>query len=498
MGSKNIQLIAGTLLLAAIAIHVPSATSAGAEAALLKPPLMGDPRLAVIQKVVRSTYPELFGSSAAPGWVAITLLMNQDGSLCKGYKDDTQPRPYITNKLKAFDVMGVDYEHHGDRVQLDMQGGLAGATRIYVRTYFLAPVPDPTRDVVLVRTRVNERYRTLYRPLSADRLMEVTVFMTEAGDIERAKVESVNASYAELETTPEHFIAMGIPRERIGPIGKAMLFDGAYQDGVKSERLLVIYAWPRRVGEPAPKPWEPEREGPVAPNDDPAVNRAIAERYFPDLYTYTTPKNEPIADFWVLLDREGKVRATGRRFLGTGGDLKLYLESLYPGIRTDGFQPTEFSSDHGRAAVVNFTWLAADSPVTDLSKADLSKRSDATLYADISGEGNTAMTTLVALKFGVPAIAVDDVQDLDLQVTATNGGTDTVVLRARIQHVARVRPPELKWGTPMAVDAAWSPETSPVRVRYGSSAVVRLTDQTHRTWQVVLHPDRMQGSVDER
>ena len=259
MGAKNIQLIAVTLLSAAIAMYVPPPTNAGAEATLLKPPLMEDPRLPVIQKVVRSTYPELFGSSAAPGWVAITLLMNQDGTLYKGYKDDTQPHPYITNKLKAFDAMGVDYEHHGDRVQFEMQGGSAGTTRIYVRTYFITPVSDPTRDVALVRAKVNERYRALYKPLSADRLMGVTVFMTEAGDIERAKAESVNASDAQVVTTPEHFIAMGIPRERIGPIGKAMLFDGAYQDGVKSERLLVIYAWPRRLGEPVPMPWQPER-----------------------------------------------------------------------------------------------------------------------------------------------------------------------------------------------------------------------------------------------
>ena len=109
-----------------------------------------------------------------------------------------------------------------------------------------------------------------------------------------------------------------------------------------------------------------EKAHPAAPNDNPAINRAIAEKYFPNLYTYTTPEYESVADFWVLLDREGKVLATGRRYLLSQKDLKLYLESLYPGIKTDGFQPTELKSDHGRSAVVNFMWLAADSPVTDL------------------------------------------------------------------------------------------------------------------------------------
>jgi hypothetical protein len=402
MNPNRFRWIAYTLLLAIAAMDARWATGAGNADALLKPPLVEDPRQAVIRMVVRSTYPELFSSSAAPGWVAVTLLMNRDGTLYKGYKDDTRLRPYITGKLKAFSAMGAEYERYGDRVQLDMRGGPAGATRIYVRAYLPKPVPDPTGDAALAR-----------------------------------------------------------------------------------------------AGERAPKRWEPEQEGPAAPNDDPAVNRAIAEKYFPTLYTYTTPKNQMIADFWVLLDREGKVRATGRRYLLGQGDLKLYLESLYPGIRTDGFQATELKSDPGRPAVVNFTWLAADSPVTDLSKANLSKRGDVALYANISGEGATAETTLVVLRFGLPSIAVCDDKDLDLEVTASDGGTDRVTLRARIQRVARVQPAEFEFGRPNAVDTAWSPETPPLRVRYGKSAEVNVTDQDHKTWKVTLYPDRMQGAIRE-
>jgi hypothetical protein len=392
MSSNGLQLIAMTLLLATAAMGAPSVTGAATADVLLKPPLVEDPRKAVIQKVVHSTYPELFSSSAAPGFVAITLLMNKDGTLYKGYKDEMRPQPYITGTVKAFDAMGAESEHYGDRVQLDMRGGPAGATRLYVRAYLPKPVPDPT-------------------------------------------------------------------------------------------------------GDPASKRWQPEHEGPAAPNDDPAVNRAIAEKYFPDLYTYTTPTNELVADFWVLLSHEGKVLATGRRYSGSQGDMKLYLESLYPGIRTDGFQPTEMRSDHGRPAVVSFMWLAADSPVTDLSKADLSRRSDVALYAVIGGDGGTAETTLIVLKFGSPSVAVCDRKDLNLQVTAKDGGADTVILRAKIQHVARAQPAEFEYGTPNAVETAWSPETPPVRVRYGESAEVLVTDQDHKTWKVALHPDRMLGAI---
>jgi len=392
MCSNDFHLIALTLLLATAATAAPPARGAGTADVLLKPPLVEDPRQAVIQKVVRSTYPELFRSSAVPGWVAVTLLMNQDGTVFKGYKDETRPQSYVTGKRKAFDAMGASYERYGGRVQLDLRGGSAGATRIYVRAYLPKPVPDPT--------------------------------------------------------------------------------------GV----------------EPASRRWQPEQEGPAAPNDGPVVNRAIAEKYFPDLYTYTTPNYQSIADFWVLLDREGKVLATGRRYLLGQADLKLYLESLYPGIRTDGFQPTELRSDHGRPAVVNFTWLAADSPVTDLRKVDLSKRGNVALYANISGAGSTAETTLVALRFGSPSVAVCDDKDLNLQVTATDGGADTVILRARIQHVARAQPTDFEFGRPNAVETAWSPGSPPVRIRYGKPAEVHVTDQDHKTWKVTLYPDRMRGT----
>jgi hypothetical protein len=380
MWSNQFPSIAVTLLSAWVAVHAPAATPAGMTDPLIKPPLLEDPRRSIIEGLVRSTYPELFRSSAGPGWVAITLLMNRNGTLYRSYTEGTQPRPYITNELKAFKAMGVDYEHYSDRVQLEMRGGPDGGTRIYVRAYFLD---------------------------------------TASG----------------------------------------------------------------RIG-----------EGPAAPNDDPTVNRAIAERYFPDLYTFTAPKGEwPIADFWVLLGQEGKVRATGRRFLRSGAELKLYLESLYPGIRTEGFQPTEFDGNAGRQAVVNFIWLAADSPVTDPARADLSKRGNVALYADISDAGNTKSesTNLVILKFGSPAIAVADDQQLDLQVTAIDGGADTVILRTRIQQVARAPASEFEFGKPNAVETAWPPDALLVHARYGKSVNVRLADQNHRAWKVVLHPDRI-------
>ncbi len=367
------------LLLAAPALVPPPAFAAGSTVALLKPPLLPDPRKAAIQAIVRSTYPELFGATSAPGWVAVTLLLNADGSLDRGDKGETRERPYLPDTGRVFAALGADPQRYGDRLQLDMRGGAAGATRIYVRAW----LPGAARD----------------------------------------------------------------------------------------------------------------EEGPVAPNDDPAVNRAIAEKYFPDLHSYATPRYQSVADFWVLLAHEGNVLATGRRYMGSQGDLEAYLESLYPGIRMEGFQPTELRGAQGRPAVVNFTWLAADSPVTDLARADAARRGDLAIYAQVTGEGSTAETTLAAPRFGSPAVVVCDEKDLDLEITATRDGADGVILRVRMQRVARASPADFGFGTPRPLERAWSAASRPLRVRFGQTATVALADQDHGSWKVALHPDRMQGSI---
>jgi beta-lactamase regulating signal transducer with metallopeptidase domain len=476
------------------------AGDAGVEA-LRKPPLGEDPRMAEVRNLVRVTYPELFNVSANPGAVLVTLLMNQDGTLYKSYKENIEPRPWIATSYQAFDAMGVDYEHRGARVRDRMQGWPAAGNHIDVDAWYLKPAADPSRDVATVRARVKARFASLFQPVHANglkRLREdsslLTVFMTEAGDIERAKIEVSNQGVEpQFSATPDHFVAMGIASERIGPMGTTELLDGHFNDDRDMKSLRVIYAWPRRRNEPAPQPAPPEEPAAAGVNDDPAVNRAIAEHYFPDLYTY--PKEWPRADPWVLLDRQGKVVKTGRRVGMSGRDLHLYLESLYPGMRTDGFQATTVHGEHGQWADVNFLWLAADSPVTDPSKADLSARDALLLYADVIGEGMTRPSEWMALKAGSPAVTVCSLKNpfgvVHVQVTAVEIGADTVDVRVRIQHVPLPTAAE----NPAALETAWSPESAPVRAPYGGSADVQVTDQNGKTWKVVLHPERLKGAT---
>jgi beta-lactamase regulating signal transducer with metallopeptidase domain len=500
-----------TLSLACLAVaaefHAPvlrtaSITGEAAAGALRKPPLVGeDPRLAVVRNLVRATYPGLFDASATPGAVLVTLLMNQDGTLYRSFKEDIEPRPWVANSLHAFDAMGVDYEHRGDGVKDRMQGWPAAGNHIDVRAWYLKPPADPTRDVATVRAKVKARYASLFEPTYADgyRLVRegfslLTVFMTEAGEIDRAKVEMLQDIDVDPRTlaTPEHFVAMGIARERIGPIGTTELFAGHFYDDRDTKSLRVTYAWPRRPHEPEPQPAPPEQPAAAAANDNPAVNRATAERYFPDLYTY--PKEWPRADPWVLLDREGKVLTSGRRVAMSGRDIQLYVESLYPGIRTDGIQVTTIHGEHGQRADVGFVWLAANSPVTDPSKADLSGRNVLLLYADVIGEGMARPSELLALKLGSPAVTVCSLKNpfgvVHVQITPVEIGTDAVAVRVRIQHV----PLPITAEVPDALESAWSPESVPVRAPYGGSAEVQVSDQDGKHWKIVLHPERLRGA----
>jgi beta-lactamase regulating signal transducer with metallopeptidase domain len=470
--------------------------------ALRKPPLAGeDPRLTQVRNLVRATYPELFDASATPGAVLVTLLLNPDGTLYKSVKEDIEPRPWVATSLHAFDVMGVDYAHRGNGVKDRMQGWPAAGNHIDVRAWYLKPASDPSRDVATVHAKVKARYASLFEPTYTDgsRLVRkgsslLTVFMTEAGEIDRAKVEVLKDADVDPKTlaTPEHFVAMGIARERIGPIATTEIFTGHFYDELDTKSLRVIYAWPRRPNEPAPQPAPLEQPAAAAANDDPAVNRAIAEHYFPDLYTY--PKEWPRADPWVLLDRQGKVLTTGRRVVMSGRDLQLYVESLYPGIRTEGFQPTAIHGEHGQSAPeVNFVWLAADSPVTDPSRSDLSGRNALLVYADVIGEGMTRPTELLALKAGSPAVTVCSLKNpfgvVHVEITPVEIGTDAVAVRVRVQQAALPITAEI----PDALQSAWSAESAPVRAPYGGSAQLQVTDQNGKIWTIVLHPERLTG-----
>jgi hypothetical protein len=180
---------------------------------------------------------------------------------------------------------------------------------------------------------------------------------------------------------------------------------------------------------------------------------------------------------------------------------------MYPGIKTAEFSaetihPAKMETRSSEWPYVNFVWLADDSPVTDVSLADRSKRKDLFLYADVNDGGRTAITQLVAMTLGSPAVINESPYFSPhsiryIEVTAVDAGADAVALRVRSQPlvvglddqqmaqlVARGADPKIPDPNP----SAWSSETAPIRVPYGESGQIELTDPNGHKWSIVLHP----------
>ena len=383
----------------AVAAELQAPTLSGSpasfsERSLLKPPVVGDPRQAHVQELVRATYPELFSASAPPGPVLVTLLLNKDGTLYKSHIESIVPGQTIRVSEKAFAAMGVDVDQRGVGVWVRMPNSPATKSYVDVRAWYMGATANPNAD-----------------------------------------------------------------------------------------------------------------PHPPAPNDDPAIDRAIAERYFPDLYTY--PKQWPRADAWVLLNRQGEVLRTGRRVVDSGWDEKLYVESLYPGIKIAEIQAVTAHGGDGQYGDVIFVWLAKDSPLTDPSAADLSRRQDLAIFADIARDGVSGPSNLLVLNYGSTGTVVSSHENpygvAHLQITAQKGDGNTVELHVRLQHglLGSGLPPSggpspgasvLESEPQDPVESAWPSDTARVRVPLGGSGTVQLQDQNRHNWSVVLYAERLKGA----
>jgi hypothetical protein len=306
-------------------------------------------------------------------------------------------------------------------------------------------------------------------------------------------VEDLNGRNLQSLATADHFAAAGVPSERLGLIGITAIRTGHFNDDPDRKELPVIYAWPRRSGEQGVRLEVFNRERFPTPDDNRAVDRQIAERYFPDLYTY--PWDWPRADPWILLDTQGKVLITGRRVVNSADDVRHNIESLYPGIKTDRFQVVALTGPRGQEADVCFVWLAADSPLTDPSKADFSKQPDVLIYADVISEGKTFYSQMLALNFGSSGTTVSALRNpfgvVHLQLAVSEGDADAASVRIRAQQM----PLPASEAIPQANETAWSPQSAPVSAPYGGSSEMRVIDANGKKLTIVLHADRLKHSA---
>lgn len=351
------------------------------------------------------------------------------------------------------------------------------------------PPPSDEARLRSIRHLVQQTYPDLFSPTANSRPVFVTLLLNPDGTLYASYKEDVQP-LPYIINSAQAFKALGVDYERRGQeLTLRMPTPGGHS-------YVDVAAWYfQKYG----RPWS-----------DPTsvIDRAIAEHYFPDLYTASM--DWPRADPWVLLDRQGNVLKTGRRVVDSGADVKLYVESMYPGIKTAEFRaetihPAEAQTTRREWPYVNFIWLAGDSPVTDVSLADLSKRKDLLLYADVNDGGKTSYTQLVAMTLGSPTVISEspysDPRSIEyIEVTAANAGADAVALRLRSQRVERglnalqlalqvASGPDIT--IPSANPSGWSAETASIRVPYGHSGQIDVTDPSGHKWSIVLHPTRL-------
>jgi beta-lactamase regulating signal transducer with metallopeptidase domain len=449
-----------------------------------------------IEALVRATYPQFFRDNGNTQPELVNLFLNPDGSLYEHIAEEIAPRPYITTSFQAFDRLNIDFEHRGQYVRLRMTG--ASGLPVDVTAWYLQTPSDPTRDVATVRSRIRARYAAALA--QTDKV--VTVLMTDNGEIDRAAVEDLNGRSPKSLATATHFASLvsnspgggnstaPVSSNSLGVVGVTTLTSSHFIDDPDRKDLPIVYAWPRRANESAMK-FEVFHHGAApAADDDRAVDRQIAEKYFADLYTH--PFDWPRADPWVLLDRQGKVLLTGRRTVNSRHDVQLNIESLYPGIKTDQWQVVALNGPKGEEADVSFVWLAADSPITDPAKADFSRQPDVLVYADITSEDRTFYSQTLALNFGSSGVTQCALGNpfgvVYLQLAINEGDADAASVRLRSQNMALPNNEAL----PDAVPTAWSPQSKAVRALYGTpSAPIEITDAHGKKWTIVLHTDRL-------
>lgn len=271
---------------------------------------------------------------------------------------------------------------------------------------------DATRASARVEQLVRDRYAYLFLPTSGTEVNRLTLFLTEAGAVEREKVELIRR--AEPQTVPaplpppaemlriaadaeqqlESLVAanaqrmadqLGVPTSRIGLMGNLRVEEGMKgltedPGGVlrpfdETVQLLVSFAWPRREGEAGPTMTglrSPTRfaeslRRELEKNENrlaPAV--IIVERVMPDAFDLRNSEaGMPVVALTASGETLGAIRLNTRgnellswRAMG----IELQKVDARFGSQMGVSKMETLTNEAGRTADVMFVWLDPDTP----------------------------------------------------------------------------------------------------------------------------------------
>lgn len=214
-----------------------------------------------------------------------------------------------------------------------------GAPATSARTELLKPAP--TAGVRPYRERFQSLIKDRYPQLltaSVQGMPVVTVLFDLYGDIVRSELEISSRPASELAVSESNFSCFEVTHGEL-------LYVGASTVQTPANTVLVVYGG------------EGSRE----------LDRALVQRFFPQLLTQGAPLNEGI---WILFDQEGRVLKRGEEHFEPDR-LREILEKRYPGIKTSDMTTTPVvgadgqpvKDSNGWPLKLTCVWLARGSPL---------------------------------------------------------------------------------------------------------------------------------------
>ena len=443
----------------------------------------------------RVRFPELF-DNRFDGTAVITFVFDPNGAVLladkKMFPADSAPSGF--NEVEAAKAAGAEgsniaYGSAEDALTIGPWLESENPNRIDIVYAVLKWPVGPARSEARVLAAVHAHLPELFHGEAANDGARVAVFMNDDGTVNRADSEVFTPGYhTGLDFDGlERFTALGIKPDQMGRHGTIL-----------ERRIIIGYAWPRRTDDApddSPQPHAVLRERAdqawtgVIKTDD-ADDRAIVERYFSDDASRIPLRAGERR--WILFGRDGRVWAIGRGFDEGSRLLTGEIEARFPGIKVSAStQPTlnnvnclgATPAERQRLHVL-CVWLAADSPITDQSKVDLSRRPDVFLAAELETDLGAHIRMPVSLNFGTWAAwyGVDCtiyrlLGPCDLRFAAHDGGGNQVELTVGQQ-------------SPGEKDITLVPEGT-VRVSYGGEETVRFTDREGHSLRIKLRPIRL-------
>ncbi|MGC4092005.1 MAG: M56 family metallopeptidase [Polyangiaceae bacterium] len=339
--------------------------------------------------------------------------------------------------------------------------------------------PIGTEDAKTLQAAVQRQYPELFTGPAANVTARVAVLlapdrtvlkMVKYSAVADPANESLQVKYVTL-TMGEGVAALGVNADEIGRVGLSGVPTSFVRADGKPFNVPVTYVMPLERG-----------QQPVATEvADYAVNQQIAARYFPEQMRDGAEGQQ----LWVLLEESGAVLATGvTRLPSTAIGMMVMFKN--PGLQIAAGISGKVRASNGQALGMYFVWARGKSltnlPARTTQLADVVV--GVTAKVGLASTAGSDAGSALPLKFGqAGSSSISGL--MRIEATATQVNADEVELRLKLQPVDSQA--EAIAGDPWPKDGPF------LRIKYGSSSELELSNGTQQPLHLVFTAERITG-----